>query len=251
MKITILVNTLTHIEPRIYSNHIAFFGYTLKHHPDWNIEFFTPPRMSIDTARNNAAKIALETESDYLMFLDDDVMIPVNALELLIEAKKDICAGLVIIRGMPFNVMAFKYEDDMHLTYYNDLPLAEPCKDGHINFDIKCDNCHLTPLQLLTEVGAVGFSCCLIDVNVLKAVEPPYFITGVNHTEDIYFCIKTRELEPNPSIFLHTGIQPNHLLGPEGIEWARRRKMQEFYAPVMKNTDHGIEYINNCLAKIR
>lgn len=253
MKIVILVNTLNNVNAFIYANHINFFVKTTKLYPELEYEFFTPYRMSIDTARNNAAKIALETQADYLMFIDDDVLIPNNTLDLLLKADKDIVAGLVVIRGMPFNNMAFKFDDPNHLVYYNDLPLVRPCngEEKHIMYDIKCDDCHLTPLEELVKVDAVGFSCCLIKTDVLKVLEPPYFITGVNHTEDIYFCMKTKELTPEPEIFLHTGIECGHLLNAEPIEWRTRRKMQEFYGKVAKKQDHGLEYINRCLASIK
>lgn len=251
MKILILVNTLQAVNSFIYANHIEFFVKSVKKDPSIEFLFFTPHRMSIDAARNTAAKMALEAESDYLMFIDDDVLLPGDTLDRLLKADKDIVAGLVIIRGMPFNNMAFKFESPGRLIYYNDLPLAEPCLEGHINYDIKCDSCRITNLQSLVKVDAVGFSCCLIKTDVLKAMEPPYFITGVNHTEDIYFCLKTLELTPNPEIFLNTEVQCGHLLNAEPIEWKTRKKMQEFYElastkPFVRDMAH----IEKCLARM-
>lgn len=44
--------------------------------------------------RNMAAKVALECEADYLLFLDDDVLVPPNnALKLLLECEADVAAG--------------------------------------------------------------------------------------------------------------------------------------------------------------
>ena len=237
MLITTLVNTLATVNHYIYSNHIRFFVKSIKDDSTLEFDFFTPNRMSIDTARNHAGKIALENDSDYLLFIDDDVMIPNDTLHKLLTANKDVIAGLVIIRGYPFHNMAFKFvtmddPNNRRLINYNELPLKEPCKDGHLNFEIKCNWCKLTPLQELVKVDAVGFSCCLIKTELLKAMEPPWFITGLNHTEDIYFCLSTLNYEPKPEIYLHTGVECGHLLNPEPIEWRTRAKMQEFYADV-------------------
>jgi len=232
MLITTLVNTLQAINPYIYSNHIRFFVYAAKSNPDIKFDFFTPYRMSIDRARNEAAKIALETESDYLLFIDDDVMIPNDTLFRLIESDKDIIAGLVIIRGYPFHNMAFRYDENNKLINYNDLPLAVACEEGHLKYDIKCDSCRRTPLEKLVKVDAVGFSCCLIKTDVLRQMEPPWFITGLNHTEDIYFCLETQQYDPKPEIWINTDVSCGHLLNPEPVEWQTRKKMQEFYAQV-------------------
>lgn len=252
MLITVLVNVLRNIDAAVYNNHIAFFVNTAKNRPSIQYDFYTPPRMSIDRARNEAAKLALVNEADYLMFIDDDVLIPRDTLIKLIDADKDVIAGQVVIRGHPFNNMAFKYTSPISLAYYNDLPLSTPCLNGHEKYDIECDSCRLTPLQELVQVGAVGFSCCLIKTSVLKKIEPPYFVTGPNHTEDIYFCCKLADHSPETSIWLHTGVECGHMLSPEPVEWRSRKKMQEFYAPYvetpyMRDTNH----IKHNLARLR
>lgn len=254
MKVTILVNTLNTVNAFIYSNHIPFFVRTVKDYPDIDIQFFTPYRMSIDTARNAAAKVAVESGSDYLMFIDDDVMIPPDTFKQLVETKKDIVAGLVIIRGLPFNVMAFKemQSNPLQLGFYNELPLVEPCEEGHKNYNIKCDACQFTELEKFVECGAVGFSCCLINTDVIRAMEPPYFVTAVNqYTEDVYFCVKARELEPRPTIFMNTDIKCGHLLNAEPIEWGSRRKMTKHYEIVQNVQMDNINYIDKVLARIR
>ena len=41
------------------------------------------------------------------------------------------------------------------------------------------------------DCSAVGFSFCLIKMDVLLKCPKPFFITGPKNTEDIYFCIKS------------------------------------------------------------
>ncbi len=231
LNILILVNTLQNVNQFIYSNHIEFFTWTAKNYPNIDFKFFSPVRMSIDNARNTAATLAMRYECDYLMFIDDDVLIPKDTLVHLLEANKDVCAGLVIIRGMPFHVMAFKFSKDnpMQLTNYDELPLHVTCKQDHEFFKLDCKDCEIAYLEPLVRCDAVGFSCCLIKTDILKPLEPPYFLTGPNHTEDVYFCLKLRELEPIPSIYMNTSVRCGHLLNPEPIEFGTIKKFKSFY----------------------
>lgn len=226
MRVFICVNTLDRVSSFIYANHIAFAAYNAKKFPDIQFYWYSPHRQTIDTSRNIAAIDALKLECDYLMFIDDDVLIPDNAFELLYNANKDIIAGLVYLRGYPFHVMAFKelppdtYKgpngDDipdprLKLTYYDEI--HEMTQKG----------------ETLISCAAVGFSCCLIKTDIIQALEPPYFTTGPLNTEDVYFCLKTRKLTPEPEIYVHTGVKPGHLLNPEPIEYPTRELLTEFY----------------------
>lgn len=231
-RILACVNTLQAVNSFVYANHIELFARAKTRYPDFEFIFYAPHRMSIDMARNTAAMYALRHECDYLWFIDDDVLVPGNAFELLYEANKDVIAGLVIIRGMPFNVMAFKWNEHFtELIPYNALPFVEgeKCTAGHETYSMHCEPCQVVPLKQLVDCGAVGFSCCLIKTDVLSPLIEPYFITGTGHTEDVYFCINLRKLEPIPEIVMHTGVRPGHLLNPEPIEFATRKKFYDFY----------------------
>lgn len=254
-RIFVLVNTLQGVSSFVYANHIEFFSYCKQHLPEYDLKFFTPHRSSIDNARNWAAKQALDMECDRLLFIDDDVQIHPNTLQLLIEADKDICAGLVIIRGFPFNVMGFRWADndngqETHLTYYNDIPLESKCSEGHDKFVLHCKGCLEVPLQKLVKCDAVGFSCCLIKTDVLRALPEPYFVTGKYNTEDVYFCLKTMQLEPRPEIYMHTHVQPGHILNPECIEWRTREKFHKFYEGTVVDLARDKNYIDKCLAAL-
>lgn len=280
-KVFVLVNTLQAVNSNVYSNHCAFFTYSAKNIPGITFEFWCPERMAIDTARNTAAEMAMNMDCDYLMFIDDDVMIPPNTLEKLLMADKDIIAGLVIIRGYPFHNMAFKFgvnithegKEAKSLGFFDDLEyeyftgkewIASKgeetlVSDGEI-IDVKTAPKKLVELQ---ECDAVGFSCCLIKIDVLKACPKPYFLTGKGHTEDVYFCIKAQEkLIPKPTIWLHTGVQPGHMMNAEPVEFMIKHKLKEFYDGLMLEaeaargeTDNGLArnqaYIDACIAQVK
>lgn len=200
MKIFIGINTLTATEQIVYANHIGFFYRLGKHFPNDQFVLFTPRRMSIDRMRNTAAKVALENQCDYLMFIDDDVIVPMDMLDKMLEAKKDIIAGWTIIRGYPFDNMFFKYDDKKNLTPMKGVER----KSGIIDVD------------------AIGFSTALIRCDLLKRVPPPWFVTGPTNTEDIYFCLKARQYVPDCTICVDTTIETAHILGPEFIApWNR------------------------------
>lgn len=275
-KVFVLVNTLQAVNANVYSNHCHFFTYSAKNIPGIRFEFWTPERMAIDTARNTAAEMAMNMGCDYLMFLDDDVMIPPDTLEKLLMADKDIIAALVIIRGYPFNNMAFKFgEHIIHegkeaksLGFFNNLEY-EYLVDGE--WKVRNDGIEDTypesslpkRLKELQECDAVGFSCCLIKIDVLKVCPQPYFLTGKGHTEDVYFCMKVQEkLEPKPGIFLHTGIQPGHMMNAEPVEFSIKNHLKKFYDDLMVaaqgergETDNGMSrnqaYIDACIAQVK
>ncbi len=202
MKIIIGINNLTSVDQLAYGNHLQFFyrlGRSAK--PDDIHVVCNPRRMSIDRMRNFCAKVALEGEFDWLLFLDDDVIVPppFKFLERMISYNKDILAGITIIRGYPFHPMVFKEGPDYPESFYDDY---KDHKDE----------------EGLVECDAVGFSLCLIKVDLLRKMRPPYFITGPNHTEDIYFCKRAKEQVPGTKIYADPSIETGHILGSEIVE---------------------------------
>ena len=239
MRVLVHVNTLDRVSSFIYSNHIAFAAHNARKFNGPNDKFFwfSPHRMAIDTARNEAAKQAMGLECDYLMFIDDDVLIPPDAFEKLMDTGTDIAAGLVYLRGYPFHVMAFteakrewlddgkgnKIEDPrFKLRYYDEI--HQKTMDG----------------EKIIPCAAVGFSCCLISVDVLRALEAPYFVTGPLNTEDVYFCMKTRHLTPVPTISVNTDVRCGHLLNPEPIEFDTKLLLTNFYDNLAKKFEDTV-----------
>lgn len=249
MRMTVCVNTLNSVSSFVYSNHIAFWCETMRKFPKPEHEFFffTPPRMSIDMARNTAAKFALEHECDYLLFIDDDVLIPPDTIEKLLAPNADIVAGLVIIRGYPFNVMAFKRSEG-GLDYFNDLPKVKISDTPEIYREVLKD-----PVTQDDGLAAVGFSCCLIKMDLIRKIPPPFFITGPRNTEDVFFCskasetLKTLGLSPL-SIALATNLQPGHFLHAEPIEWRTIDIMKQMYEDL---DPEGTDHINRAIQKDR
>lgn len=207
MKTIIGINTLTSVEQIIYANHIGFFYRLGKHYPEDTFALHTPRRMSIDRMRNVTAKLALEAEFDYLMFVDDDVVIPMDAFDKLLAADKDIVAGWTIIRGWPYENMFFKFDEKHNLPNVKDVKRNSGILD----------------------VDAIGFSCALIKVDLLRKIPPPWFVTGPSNTEDIYFCLKARQYVKDCTIAVDTSIETAHNLGPEFIAPWNHLDWKDYY----------------------
>lgn len=232
MKIVVGTNTLSEIQQPAYVNHCQFWFRLGRSYPDINFLFSAPPRMSIDRMRNMTAKVAIQSNADYVLFLDDDVIVNPNyGLKQLLDCDADIAAGRVCVRGWPFNYMVFNKtkEDDEGLYISKELP-----KEGIVD----CD--------------AVGFSFCLIKTDVIRNMPEPWFVTGVNNTEDIYFCKRARNINPELKIKVNCDCKCSHILWPEIIgehnRDAYKKYMQELDpslsdAEAIPAKDRGAEYL--------
>lgn len=213
MKILVAINNLTSVSQLAYSNHCQFWYRLGRNMPEHQFGLCNPRRMSIDRMRNFAAKAVLENDFDYLLFIDDDVLVPFDTVKYLIEDDKDVVAGVTLIRGYPYHPMIFNFVS------------PQLAKDGRTHFIDNYEELADKETGLL-ECDAVGFSCCLIKAKVLREIKPPYFITidensGINSaqcTEDVYFCNKVKMERPGTQIFVDTRIKTAHILGDDIVE---------------------------------
>jgi hypothetical protein len=189
--------------------------------------------MSIDNMRNAAAKVALELECDYLMFIDDDMLLHPDTFESLLKADKDIVMALTFIRGGGFPPMFFKKlpkSGGYDLTYYTDW-------EEHVDENG------------LVEAQAIGFATVLLKTSILKQLEPPYFLTVSGSTEDVYFCCKAKaEIGEHVSIFVDTKVPTGHILDPEVAHVSTVKKLREYHKKDKPSTeiDRGKEYLEKC-----
>lgn len=235
MKIVVLVNTLQSVNSAVYANHCQMWAYVKKHYPDDIFIFLTPHRMAIDVSRNWAAQVALEQEADYLMFIDDDVLVEPNTFSVLKSREKDIIMALTYIRGYPFPPMLFKDHptDVRALTLYEDF-------EEHIDE------------QGLVKCSAIGFSCALIKMDLIRKMVPPYFVTGLNSTEDVYFCVEATKQFPETTIYCDTTIPTGHLLGQDAVMKNNVKQLREYYKSlegpkVEDNGDRTYSYVEACM----
>ena len=244
------VNVLTGVDSYVYSNHCHFWKTAQKEHPEDSFLFYTPRRITIDNMRNETARGALENECDYMMFIDDDVIIPQNAYSILKrtieETNADIVAGLTYIRAYPFAPMFFK----------------EIIRDGGLvglghywGFE------DVTKVDGTVECYAVGTSLAIIRTSCFRDITPPYFVTGTNHTEDVYFCAEVKRNNPAAKILVQTLCPTGHLLEPMVVSVDSVSKLRDFYRPDKQKSDnpednlesseHEEAYVRKCLEQLK
>lgn len=206
MKVLVAINNLTSVSQLAYSNHCQFWYRLGKNLPEVDFGLCNPRRMSIDRMRNFSARATLDNDFDYLLFIDDDVLLPFNAVQRLLAADKDIIAGVTLIRGYPYHPMIFNFMG------------PQLAADGRTHF--VDDYTQLADKQSgLLECDAVGFSLCLIKSRVIRELKPPYFITiDGKCTEDVYFCNKAKLERPGTQVWVDTQVHTAHILGDDIIE---------------------------------
>ena len=230
-RVLVSVNILDNVNAQVYGSHCQEWFRLGRTCPKDDFILFHPNRFSIDNARNQAATYALMYECDYIYFIDDDMILSPNTFISLRNADADIAQALTFIRNYPFNCMAFKKIEPGKMNYFNDYT-------EHIND------------QGLIECEAVGFACVLIKTELLRKIQPPYFVTSSGTTEDVYFCVKVRQkLGSDVRIVVDSKVPTGHLLHPQTISAHNRNEMLEHYAKFDidgRSEDRGKEYLEQC-----
>lgn len=101
--------------------------------------------------RTNLIKRSLEVKSDYVLWLDSDMMFPSTTALRLLNHDKDIVACNYMKRTKPQNPVAYK-----DITDWNSfLPL--------------------TPQEELVPVEGIGMGCMLMKTEIFNQLDKPYF----------------------------------------------------------------------------
>jgi hypothetical protein len=115
--------------------------------------------LNVDEARNVIVREALKNDYNYLLFIDDDIIPPIDGLCRLIEhLEKDKDLGAVtgdyLLKGEPFH--------SVHLQLNKD---GLVCELNRTNNDDK----------LVYSNWLIGLGFCLIDLNVFRQMREPWF----------------------------------------------------------------------------
>lgn len=143
-------------------------------------------------AREQAAKYFLESDCDYMLFLDSDMVPPADMLIKLIQHDKPIVSALAFRRVPSYEPCIFKGD----MEFYLDYPKG------------------------LIEVTGVGMACTLIKREVFEKVPQPWF-TPTALGEDLSFC--KRATDAGYKIFCDTNMICGHVGSFEVTEEYFRR----------------------------
>lgn len=140
-----------------------------------------PVGIPIATARNNCAASALDKGCKYLVFIDDDVLIPNYAMKLLMYQMEqnddwDAITGVYVTKTTPPEPLIFNHGEV--IGPYWDWKMGETFP-----------------------IWGAGLGCCVIRVSAFEKLEEPWFAfeeqaDGMNSGkigEDLYFFKKLHE----------------------------------------------------------
>ena len=161
-------------------------------------------REQIVAARNKVVAEALENKVDYILWVDDDMIIKpdVNIVEKLLAHDKDIIAPLFFARSAPFIPMIFKRKmiGTKFCVYDNIVDYGKG----------------------LIEVDGIGFGCVLTKTKVFKKISKPYFWVNETFGEDLFFC--ENAMKADIKIYCDTSIDVGHI-GEPIVGWETSHKM--------------------------
>lgn len=171
-------------------------------------------RERIALSRNIIVDKALEGNYDYLFSVDQDIVLPKDAVEKLMQFNKEIISGVYYGYFMINGVKKL-------------LPLlyGEPTKEefermkelGNLPANVKSHREMKKQFSLaelreekLMEIKYCGSGCLLIKKDVLKKIRFGLEKDDPTTTDDIYFCNRARE--NNIKLFAFTGVKCKHMV---------------------------------------
>jgi hypothetical protein len=148
----------------------------------------------ISRQRQNLAMSAIASGATHILWLDSDMMFPVNIAETLINHNQDIVACNYSTRSHPIKGVAYKQIGDW---------------DSWLKPD------ETSPR--LREVAGVGMGCMLTKTKIFNDLEKPWFeVSWMDEYddfigEDFYFCILARQAGYNVMIDTVTSKELKHV----------------------------------------
>ena len=156
-----------------------------------------PYGYTVPDAQNYIVQKAIDEGYEYIFFVEDDNLIPRNALVQLLHQNADIVGGIYYRKYLPLETAG------MHLDKE-----GFPCSIEYTIGDV------------IHNTLVLPSGCTLIKVETLKKIEFPWYKTvGVAGrpaiTSDTYLCQKMRDL--GVDIVTDTGVQCLHIDREKGI----------------------------------
>jgi len=148
-KIAIAIHSFGPVDARVYSNHIAMFASWSK---NYECLLMTLDRAKVAEARNALVERALEENCTHVLFLDTDHFVDKEMLGCLLgNTDAAVVSGLVVRKDKQRSQVCFVRKDDLYFGL--ELPT-----DG-----------------MSYSVDACAFGCTLVNLDVFKNIEKPWF----------------------------------------------------------------------------
>lgn len=212
MKILIAVPTFENIYPDTYKS-----VYELDHGcHETHFEFVRG--YDCATARNRIAQMSIDMGMDYVLMVDNDVVLPKDTLTNLCDDIKDVCLGYYahrdtdnIYRGNTCICKLYMPSGDKYFNY----PLESEYTAGEMS-EMKSAG------QYKVLIHGGGMGCAFIKTDVFRKLEYPWY-DWVNYkndhrgmlSEDLYFCEACRK--KGIQIYTDTRVGCGHML--RHVQW--------------------------------
>jgi len=186
MRIAIGTHLSEAVLPQVYFNHIGVIARWAK---QYDLVMTGTHRTKVAAARNRIIDAALAERCDHVLFIDSDHLLPDNMLDCLTEnAAAAMVSGLVCKRLFPYDTVAFKL-----------LP------DGQLQQIV------VNARGKVIEVDGCAMGCTLINLDLIKQLERPYFRDRFFRS-DLGLCLAFRR--KGMKVLLDTRVEIGHLSDP-------------------------------------
>ena len=205
-----LIGNISHLEQKI-----GVFTTIIKRH-------------QIVIARNKIVNTAIENKCDWILWIDDDMVVKpnVNLIQKLLSHDKDIVAPLFFSRSYPFISMIFKkHMIGTKFTVYDNMVDYDKCpKDS----------------KGLMKVDGIGFGCVLTKTKIFEKMAQPYFWSNEYFSEDLFFC--ENATRAGFEIFVDTTIDVGHIGEPFATwEWMHLKEKEANYKFLEQKAERDAE----------
>lgn len=195
-KILVAIPTEGNIPGAAYDNHLEFMFQMGKkaHKLPFACSIATVGGVFTPMAREEIAKAAIRENFDYVFMFDDDMILPMDCLERLYRHDVDVVAALAFMKRPPHYPVVFVQRKSF-----------EHGRAVFLNMVVKN-----YPKNCLFECDAVGFGAVLIKTDIIRKMNPPYFMSTCGTGEDVLFCYNAKD-QAGAKVFCDTGTRVGHL----------------------------------------
>lgn len=172
----------------------------------------------VATARNRIAQKAIDLQVNYVLMVDNDVVLPKDALINLTDDLRDVCLGYYAHRG----------NDNLYSGKTCACKLYQPDGYPYFNYPLESEYSAEEMKQMMeagekkVRIHGGGSGCAFINVDVFKRLEYPWY-DWVNYkgrgrgilSEDLYFCEKCKA--QNIHVYTDVRVACGHML--RHIQW--------------------------------
>ena len=207
MKLLIAVPTFENIYPDTFK---SIYDLDVSGH---NAEFEFVRGYDCATARNKIVSIAQARKTDFVLMVDNDVVLPKDALTNLLDDTKPVTLGIYAHRDV----------DNIYRGRTCVCKLYDESGRKHFNYPLESEyrEEEITQLresgQYKVQIHGGGMGCALIKTSVFDKIDYPWY-DWVNYktgnrgmlSEDLFFCENCRV--HNIPIYTDTRVTCGHML---------------------------------------